>query len=173
MSSGRRLMSRTGAEQHQEFGPEACSSGEKSTALLLLLGPAKLGSSEARLCACRHLHLVERTMAFSLYSATAPCFQQILGAMSGLIDKAETFRAEKDLAPDELIQARLAADMHPFGYQVKSTVVHSVGALEGIRKGVFSPDTSTPPDTFAGLKERVTQASILLSTVDPEGGEPL
>ena len=107
-------------------------------------------------------------MAFSLYSATVPSFQQILGAVSGLIDKAEAFCAEKGLAPEAIIQARLAPDMHPFAYQVKSTAVHSVGALEGVRRGVFSPDTSTPPDTFAGLKQRVAEANTLLSAVDPE-----
>ena len=107
-------------------------------------------------------------MAFSLYSATVPSFQQILGAVSGLIDKAEAFCVEKDLAPEAIIQARLTEGMHPFAYQVKSTAVHSVGALEGLRKGVFSPDTSTPPDTFAGLKERVTEANAILSAVTPE-----
>lgn len=107
-------------------------------------------------------------MAFSLYSATVPCFRQILGAVSGLIDKAEAFCAEKNLAPEAIIEGRLAEDMHPFAYQVKSTVVHSLGALEGVRRGVFSPDTSTPPDTFAGLKERLAEASALLSAVSPE-----
>ena len=58
--------------------------------------------------------------------------------------------------------------MHPFAYQVKSTVVHSVGALEGVRKGVFSPDSSTPPDTFVGLKQRLTEASAVLAEVNPQ-----
>ena len=112
-------------------------------------------------------------MAFSLYSATVPPFQQILGAVSGLIDQADAFCVEKKLAPDEIMQARIAEDMYPFAYQVKSTVVHSVGALEGLRKGVFSPDTSTPPNTFAGLKERVTEASAELAALDPEAGNRL
>ena len=50
-------------------------------------------------------------MAFSLYAATIPSFQQILGAVSGLLGKAEAFCTEKGIAPQELIQARLAADM--------------------------------------------------------------
>lgn len=107
-------------------------------------------------------------MAFSLYSATVPSFQQILGAVSGLIDKAEAFCIEKDLPPEQIIQARLAEDMHPFAYQVKSTAVHSVGALEGVRKGMFSPDNSTPPDTFAGLRQKVTEANASLAAVNPE-----
>src|SRR6202044_1545361 len=40
-------------------------------------------------------------MAFSLYAATIPSFQQILGAVSGLLDKAEAFCAEKGIVPPE------------------------------------------------------------------------
>ena len=107
-------------------------------------------------------------MAFSLYSATVPSFRQMLGAVSSLIDKAEAFCMEASLAPEEVIQARLAPDMHPFAYQVKSTVVHSVGALEGVRKGVFSPDTSAPGETFAALKAAVEGADAILAAVAPE-----
>ena len=68
-------------------------------------------------------------MAFSLYAATIPSFQQILGAVHGLLDKAETFCTDNGIAPQELIQARFAADMFPFAYQVKSIAVHSLGAI--------------------------------------------
>ena len=86
-------------------------------------------------------------MQFSLYAATVPSYQQILGAISGLLDKAEMYCATESLAPSEIIQARLAQDMLPFAYQVKSTVVHSIGSIEGVRRGVFSPDMAPPPET--------------------------
>jgi hypothetical protein len=105
-------------------------------------------------------------MAFSLYAATIPTFRQILGAVSGLLDKAETFCAEKGVAPQELIQARLAADMFPFAYQVKSTAVHSLGAIEGVRKGVFSPDMTAPPETFAALRARIAETLTALEKID-------
>ena len=105
-------------------------------------------------------------MAFSLYAATIPSFQQILGAVSGLLDKAEAFCAEKGIAPQELIQARLAADMFPLAYQIKSTAVHSLGAVEGVRKGVFSPDMTPPPETFAALKARIGETRTALEKID-------
>ena len=74
-------------------------------------------------------------MGFSLYAATIPTYQQILGAVSGLLGAAETFCAERGIAPEAIIQARLADDMQPFAYQVKSTAVHSLGAIEGVRRG--------------------------------------
>ena len=106
-------------------------------------------------------------MAISLYAATIPSYQQILGAVSGLLETAEAFCSERGIAPDDIIQARLAPDMLAFSYQVKSTVVHSLGAIEGVRRGVFSPDTTPPPETFAALKERITAALAALALIQP------
>jgi len=56
--------------------------------------------------------------------------------------------------------------MLPFAYQVKSTVVHSLGAIEGVRRGVFSPDFTAPPATFAALKARIADTLQALEAVD-------
>jgi hypothetical protein len=110
--------------------------------------------------------LLGDAMALSLYAVTVLSYRQTLGAVSDLIDKAEAFCAEKSIVPSEIIQARFAADMQPFAYQVKSTVVHSLGAIEGVRKGVFSPDTTVPPDSFTSLKTRVTETLATLEKID-------
>ena len=106
-------------------------------------------------------------MAFSLYAATIPSYQQILGAVSGLLTTAEDFCTQKGLAHEEIIQARLAEDMQPFAYQVKSTAVHSLGAIEGVRRGTFSPDNTLPPATFVALRERVADALAALEKLQP------
>ena len=105
-------------------------------------------------------------MAISLYDAIIPTYQQIMGSVSGLIEKAEHFCADKAVAAQSILQARLAEDMLPFVYQVKSTSVHSIGAIEGVRKGVFSPDMTTPPQTFAALKAQVNETLAALSALD-------
>jgi hypothetical protein len=106
-------------------------------------------------------------MAFSLYAATVPSYRQILGAVAALVGKAEAFCTEKGVAPEEIIQARLAPDMQPFAYQVKSASVHSLGAIEGVRKGVFSPDLTPPPQSFQDLKNNVAHALAALEAIDP------
>jgi hypothetical protein len=106
-------------------------------------------------------------MPISLYDATVPNYLQLLAALSGLLDKAQTFCAEKTLDPDSVLQARLADDMHPFVYQVKSTKVHSIGAIEALRKGSFSPDMTAPPQTFEGLKTLVNDAITALRAIEP------
>ncbi|HME40948.1 MAG TPA: DUF1993 domain-containing protein [Steroidobacteraceae bacterium] len=105
-------------------------------------------------------------MGFSLYAATVPSYLQILGAVAGLLGKAQAFCAEKGIAPEDIIHARLAEDMQPFAYQVKSTAVHSLGAIEGVRKGVFSPDPAPPPKDFAALGARIAETLAALEAID-------
>jgi uncharacterized protein len=106
-------------------------------------------------------------MPLSLYAATIPSYRQILGAVSGLLRSAQAFCAEKGVEAPELIQACLAPDMLCFAYQVKSTAVHSLGAIEGVRRGVFSPDTTPPPETFAALEARIAETLSALETIEP------
>lgn len=105
-------------------------------------------------------------MTLSLYDAVIPSNLQILGAVDGLIDKAEAFASEKGMAPAALIDARLAPDMLPFGYQVKSVAEHSIGGIEGVRGGNFSPSMTPWPTDFVGLHAKVQGAIAALETVD-------
>lgn len=104
-------------------------------------------------------------MGISLYAATIPGYCQILESVVGLLDKGAAHCSERGIAPGEIIQARLAPDMFPFAYQVTSTVAHSIGAIEGVRKGVFSPDLAPPPEDFAALRARVTGALTALKAL--------
>lgn len=105
-------------------------------------------------------------MSFTLYDALVPSWLQILDSVLGLMGKAETHCVNQQLAPAELIRTRLAQDMYPLGYQVKATVVHSIGALEGARLGAYVPDRSPWPDSFAGLCDQVSSAIDRLSALD-------
>jgi hypothetical protein len=98
-------------------------------------------------------------MALSLHEAVVPGFLQTLVAMCGLLDKAEA-------AGGDILSARLAPDMFDFAYQVKSVAVHSWGAIDGVRRGGFSPDRSEPHD-FAALRERLAEARRGLEAIDP------
>lgn len=101
-------------------------------------------------------------MALTLHAATIPSFLQILASVSRLVGKAESYCLEHQLAPSELLEARLALDMLPFAYQVKSTAVHSIGAIEGVRNGVFRPDMTPLPASFAELRACVSETMTRL-----------
>ena len=103
----------------------------------------------------------------SLYTAVIPSYLQVLRSVAGLLGKAEGYCAEKGIAPEELLQTRLAPDMLPFAYQIRATSVHSQGAIDAVRKGVFVPDRSPPPGDFPALHARVADTLIALEGLDP------
>jgi hypothetical protein len=105
-------------------------------------------------------------MTFSLYAAIVPPFVQVLGSVTRLLDKAESFCAENELAPEEIIQARIAPDMLPFTYQVKSTVEHSIGAIRAAKAGRASPSLEPPPADFASLRAKLSGAIAALNALD-------
>ena len=57
--------------------------------------------------------------------------------------------------------------MLPFAYQVKATAIHSLGAIEGVRRGVFSPDMTPLPESFAALKARIADTRAALEVIEP------
>jgi hypothetical protein len=112
-------------------------------------------------------------MTFSLYDATVPSNLQILRALDRLLDKAEAFCADAGKTPAELIDARLAPDMLPFGYQVIACAHHSIGGIEGVRAGSFSPDRTPWPTAFAGLHEVIGAAVAALEGIDRDAFDHL
>ena len=112
-------------------------------------------------------------MALSLYEAVIPSMIQVLGSVNGLIDKAESFAAERGVGVETLIEARLAPDMLPFGYQVKSCAEHSGVALTRVHEGVFTPSRAPWPTDVAGLRARVAEALATLEAVDADALEAI
>jgi hypothetical protein len=112
-------------------------------------------------------------MSFSLYDAVVPSNLQILGALDRVMEKAKLFCAERGSPEAEMIDARLAPDMRPLGYQVKSCVVHSVNAIEGARSGSASPDGSAWPIDFDGLRAIIQRASADLYALDQNAVDQL
>lgn len=104
-------------------------------------------------------------MPISLHAAFVPSALQMLGATDALIDKAESWCDETGCAHDEAIGARIHEEMFPFSYQVKSVAVHTAGAIDGVRAGVFSPDLTPPPEDFAGLRAAIAKARAALESV--------
>lgn len=97
-------------------------------------------------------------MSLTLHAALIPNWLQTLGAVEGLIDKAQTFVAEQDADEEAFLQTRLAEDMLPLAYQIKSCWAHTATALEGARKGHFAPEMTPPPGRFDPLRKMILDA---------------
>ncbi len=109
----------------------------------------------------------------TLYDSFVPGCLQLLDSMSGLLRKADAHCVEKSVPPEIMLGAKLAPDMLDFAYQVKSCAVHSIGAINGVRAGNFSPDKTTPPGSFDGLQAQVITAANALRALSADDVEAL
>ena len=92
----------------------------------------------------------------SFYDATVPAYLQILGSLSGLLDKAEAHCKAKNIAPEVLLTARLYPDMLPFTKQIQ---LASDFAAKGCARLTQSEVPSTPDTetTIEQLKQRLAK----------------
>ena len=104
-------------------------------------------------------------MALSLYDVTVPSYLQILGGVSGFLDRGLTHCRDAGIDPGEMVETRLWGDMLPFSFQIRSVAHHSRGAIEAARKGVFNPPGPAPAQTYADLQALIADAKSALETV--------
>jgi hypothetical protein len=92
----------------------------------------------------------------SLHNASVAVFDQMLTALSGLLDKAKTGAEAKKYDPEILFQARLYPDMFCFGKQVQ---VACDFALRGACRlaGADVPNWPHEETTLAGVKQRIAK----------------
>jgi len=107
-------------------------------------------------------------VAFSLYDASVGTFLQIVGAVSGFLDKGLSHCREKGINPEEIVETRLFPDMLPFRFQVYSVAHHSRGAIEAVQRGTAAPDMGKPDLDYAALQALVTDAREKLTAVTPD-----
>ncbi|RYY97987.1 MAG: DUF1993 domain-containing protein [Alphaproteobacteria bacterium] len=107
-------------------------------------------------------------MAITLYDTTVALFIQTLGAMEGFLKRGLAHCEDNNIATGEVLETRLFADMLPFRYQVQAAIGHSVGAIEGVKGGVFKPPYGTPTSDYAALQAEVADALAKLKAYTPD-----
>jgi hypothetical protein len=109
-------------------------------------------------------------MTFSMYSASAPVFKQVLNSLAAIINKAEVHAAEKKIDPAALLQARLFPDMFPFTRQVQVAADFAKGAAARLA-GVEVPKYEDNEQTFAELKARIAKTVAFIDGLPQDGFE--
>jgi hypothetical protein len=102
-------------------------------------------------------------MATSLYDLSVASYLQTLGGVAGFLERGLDHFRENEIDPDVVVETSLFPDMLPFRFQIWAVAHHSVGAIEGVRKGVFTPPAQLPPLGYAGLQKVVADARDTLS----------
>jgi len=106
-------------------------------------------------------------MAISLYDLSVASFLQTLGGVVGFLERGLAHCEENNLNPDEIVETRLFPDMLPFRFQLQSVVHHSLGAIEGVKKGVFAPPGDMPPHDYRTMQKLVADAREGLQKLTP------
>ena len=107
-------------------------------------------------------------MSFTLYDAFVPTTRQLLGALPGVIAKAEQHVADSDRTTGELMDARLADDMWTLPWHVRSCWMHSAYALDQLADGAFTPDFTEIPDSWDAMRTLLSQAEERMAKATPE-----
>jgi hypothetical protein len=106
-------------------------------------------------------------MAISLYDVTVANYLQTLGAVVGFLEKGLAHFTGNQVDLDEVVEARLVPDMLPFRFQLQSVAHHSLGAIEGVKKGLFQPPPQAPAYDYPALQKLVADALKALQQVTP------
>lgn len=112
-------------------------------------------------------------MTVSMHRLSVPVFVRGLKVLARLVDKAQAHADANKIAPEVLINARLAPDMLPFSGQIQrasDTSKNALGRLTGAGAPSF-PDMET---TFEELQARVDKTIAYLSSIsetDLDGSE--
>ena len=107
-------------------------------------------------------------MATHLYDHSVANYLQTLAAVSGFLDKGLAHFTATQTNPDDIVEFRLAADMLPFRFQIESVAHHSLGAIEGVKAGAFSPGGDQSVTDYASLQKLVSDAIAGLKALTPE-----
>jgi uncharacterized protein len=107
-------------------------------------------------------------MAISLYDVSVTNYLQIVSAVGKFLDKALVYFREQNIDPEQIVETRLAADMHPFRFQIHSVVFHSLGALDSIRIGTFHAPAQRPAHDYAGLQALIAETHATLTKLTPD-----
>jgi uncharacterized protein len=106
-------------------------------------------------------------MPLTIYALSVPAFTRGFSALNGLLDKAETFAADKGMPLAELFDARLAPDMLPLSGQIQrasDTSKNAIGRLTALETPRFPDDEQN----FAELRERIAKTVAFIETVKSE-----
>ena len=107
-------------------------------------------------------------MAISLYDVSVASFVQTLSGVAGFLEKGRAHCEATGASADDLVGFRLAEDMLPFSFQVVSVAHHTLGAIQGVKAGVFTPAGPTPKPGYSGLQKLIAEAQAGITSLTPE-----
>ncbi len=104
-------------------------------------------------------------MSLTMSGASVPMFNQYLGALSKILDKAEAHALSRKIDPNALLQVRLFPDMFPLTSQVQFACDFAKGAVARLA-GVAVPSYEDNEKSFAELRARIAKTLDFVNSID-------
>ena len=105
-------------------------------------------------------------MSLSLYDTGVGSYLRTINALQTVMGKAEQTAASGTLDLEQTVEFRFRDDMLPFAFQIVSVWHHSMGALEGMKAGLFQPPPQLSDVTWRRLTELLEEANVYLREQD-------
>ena len=112
-------------------------------------------------------------MAIPFHDLTVASFLRTLDATSAVLEKASAHCVHNGMDREAIVEASLHPTMKPLRYQIRSVAHHSIGAIDGLRRGTFSPPVPAPSYSFAQLQAMMVETREQLTQVTPDEAERL
>ena len=103
----------------------------------------------------------------SFYDAAVPAYLQILGSLTGILNKAEAHCKAKNIQPEVLLSARLYPDMLPLTKQIQ-LACDFAGKTSARLAHIDVPSTPDTEKTFDELQQRIAKTLDYLKTLKAE-----
>ena len=112
-------------------------------------------------------------MQLTFYDVSIPCYQQMLDSTASILEKGQQHAAANDMTLEEISNYRLHESMLPFSFQIISVWHHSLGAIKGMREGLFIPPPDKPGIDYAGLRGLIGEAQDAMAAETQDSMEAL
>ena len=103
-------------------------------------------------------------MTISMYQASAPAFDKMLGNLSAILTKAATWAEGRKIDPAVLLGARLAPDMFPLTRQLQIACDFAKGTCARLA-GVEPPKYEDNEASFADFQARIARTRQFIATL--------
>jgi hypothetical protein len=106
-------------------------------------------------------------MSISMYAASAPRFDAMLGNLAVILRKGAEYAATKKIDPNVLLEGRLFPDMFPLKRQVMIACDNAKGPVARLA-GIEVPKHEDTEQTFEELLARIAKVQDFIRSVRPE-----
>ncbi len=102
-----------------------------------------------------------------MYTSSVPVFQQMLGSLQTILNKAEEHASAKKIDADVFLQARLSPDMFPLLRQVQIAADFAKGVSARLAN-VAVPEYEDTEVSFADLQARLAKTLAFINSLDEQ-----